>query len=28
MSSTEKSYISHRGRALKEVSELLNPPSK
>lgn len=28
MSSTEKSSISHRGRALKEVSELLNPPSK
>ena len=28
MSSTEKSSISHRGRALKAVSELLNPPSK
>ncbi|MFL2975614.1 MAG: RdgB/HAM1 family non-canonical purine NTP pyrophosphatase [Candidatus Thalassarchaeaceae archaeon] len=28
MSSMEKSSISHRGRALKAVSELLNPPSK
>ena len=28
MSRVEKSLISHRGRALKEVSELLNPPSK
>ena len=28
MSSTEKSSFSHRGRALKAVSELLNPPSK
>jgi len=28
MSSTEKSSISHRGRALKAVSELLNLPSK
>ncbi len=28
MSPTEKSSISHRGRALKAVSELLNPPSK
>tara|TARA_B100000676_G_C17952587_1_gene772911 strand:- start:337 stop:930 length:594 start_codon:yes stop_codon:yes gene_type:complete len=28
MSREEKSQISHRGRALKEVSELLNPPSK
>ena len=28
MSSAEKSSISHRGRALKAVSEILNPPSK
>ena len=28
MSSIEKSSISHRGRALKAISELLNPPSK
>ena len=28
MSSAEKSSISHRGRAMKAVSEILNPPSK
>ncbi len=28
LSSLEKSSISHRGRALKALSELLNPPSK
>jgi XTP/dITP diphosphohydrolase len=28
LSTYEKSSISHRGRALKAVSELLNPPSK
>ncbi len=28
MDTIEKSLISHRGRALKAVSELLNPPSK